>query len=601
MTVNPASRQSAGISTPNDDGDANCLSSILAYLNVLGSKIDSIERRMAEWGDPVMAQCVKCTSTPVMSRQQDQNDHNLATTTDGDGEASDFPVKLPSMCIGSTLSTPAATSTSSADDVLHVRNLKSLPTMSQIKSLSDFSSKVHAAVGALIVAGNEKELKSRRLLQKVVSKMSMHLKRRWRSRDAANSRKGDLKQFDSWLQRQARTAIHAERCKTTIDSATHQGKDNLSNSFVVQMPTAPKQMAAPASKSKTAKKKIVYPCFACKANPPHAIDSCTRFLRASYVTRLELACINRRCPRCLEFHHGVRCTHRVKCGVVDCGRHHHTLLHPPGKKAHPAPSGERISTIARCNVTRFVPVISSRQVHQESVEEKRLHLRGLQVPKNDTGETACAPSRKSCRVRRIGREGDHRQSGMNHHGLMQSQPGAPKCEDEPPVKINLSVKPVSSREEDKLKLQGSFCEPASGSLHPATFKSGEGSTVKVTTSSVKREDLGARHPTGCSVLPAASDAETFIASEHLFRHLASIRLHASDEGSWGKAPLSVFQTLSRTASQESQGGPESYAPPDSLQEELRNPTGDRRCPHWSSTTSEVLKNMFHHRIANTLS
>ena len=72
-----------------------------------------------------------------------------------------------------------------------------------------------------------------------------------------------------------------------------------------------------------------------KCNLSHQITNCPEFCQSNVKERLEIAKQLRLCFTCLKGkHNSVDCRNKRKCGIDNCQRYHHRMIHEEPQKSH---------------------------------------------------------------------------------------------------------------------------------------------------------------------------------------------------------------------------------------------------------------------------
>ena len=220
---------------------------------------------------------------------------------------------------------PRAVVTATLDGVLKYRCIKG----NDVEGLMRFSRALHVTVSVLSARGFEADLAAVTNLEQVLKKLPKSLAWQWGQMELKMApRRPTLEDVDQWL----RPLVLAGRRALSVSSQRE----------VIMPRTQRVAPAEPVGRRRGSNQRTTLAtatatepgqCPACDGEA-HKLDCCPVFKAMAPVDRLQLACENRRCYRCLGLSHWAsRCRKKSICGENGCRGKHRPLLHVPDRSS----------------------------------------------------------------------------------------------------------------------------------------------------------------------------------------------------------------------------------------------------------------------------
>lgn len=224
----------------------------------------------------------------------------------------------------------------------------------KLSSLIKFALVVLNLCGTMVSNELTHHLNNPTLLAQLVSKLPDNLKLEWGSIKRYNPNV-NLSDLGNWLYDKAQDAsevtIIEQKSKAGSDKRgeskpksksenetsflnSHVTADSTSNGKKIQKSD---RKSAPTSGS----------CSICQQTQCKVVENCAKFKSLSQNERWEKVVANKLCRRCFGQHHHFRCKIQKKCGINNCERLHHNLLHKDSVEEKPETKGENKSAIVQ--------------------------------------------------------------------------------------------------------------------------------------------------------------------------------------------------------------------------------------------------------------
>ena len=154
---------------------------------------------------------------------------------------------------------------------------------------------------------------SPQLTDELVLKLPYGMQLAWGKKIAQNNGKYSIQEFEAWILKETEGASYVQR--------PHLNQTGYSRNFYDK----PKRTLLTSNY----KEKGI--CIAC--NEHHLLEKCKIFLNLSNEEKWKLVKQKNACFSCLNSFHGIsKCRYRKLCGIENCNKYHHKLLHFPNIK-----------------------------------------------------------------------------------------------------------------------------------------------------------------------------------------------------------------------------------------------------------------------------
>ena len=201
--------------------------------------------------------------------------------------------------------------------------------------------------------GYKSDINAMETLKKIVKRLPPHLQAKWADESGKLIESGGdplFKHLTEFVEKRAACAntefgklvgtkpdedLKIKDSKLKMKKKPEIKPGNVASSFAVQSQISKEQDPKPKGNSAESTK-----CLFCDQEN-HELIKCFKFRRKPFKERKEFTRSKKLCDNCLkEGHNAFRCNNLGACLVSECGKRHHSLLHPPNEDVKPAAVNE---------------------------------------------------------------------------------------------------------------------------------------------------------------------------------------------------------------------------------------------------------------------
>lgn len=232
-------------------------------------------------------------------------------------------------------------------------NVSKTPPLKNMAQCIDFSLKVQHLCIAIESTKVHEYLFDYALIQELVNKLPDDLKLRW-AMHTEEASSANLSVFSIWLmkiaQLSSKVTLYNENPSKTFEKTK-------TGSALVHTASEPIPAQASGTNHPNPSTCEKFKCPICKSND-HGVNKCDGFIKMSKNQRWDAVRDHRLCRTCLCVHNPRYCKQVKICGIDQCNRKHHPLLHSSNSnKSNNTPPSNSESTVAAHSASQNTTIL----------------------------------------------------------------------------------------------------------------------------------------------------------------------------------------------------------------------------------------------------